>query len=122
MTSYTTNVLLAGVAALLLAGCTAISTDGTGSTLTTTSSGATLGSSTTTTTTTSGFSSSASGFSSGSAGFGSGFAQNASAQSASLGQPQGLQGMDTLLPHEDGFEPFSALELYSRRSVTSELK
>ena len=95
MTSYTTNVLLAGVAALLLAGCTAISTDGTGSTLTTTSSGATLGSSTTTTTTTSGFSSSASGFSSGSAGFGSGFAQNASAQSASFGQPQGLQGMDT---------------------------
>ena len=94
MTSYTTNVLLAGVAALLLAGCTAISTDGTGSTLTTTSSGATLGSSTTTTTTTSGFSSSASGFSSGSAGFGSGFAQNASAQSASFGQPQGLQGMD----------------------------
>ena len=94
MTSYTTNVLLAGVAALLLAGCTAISTDGTGSTLTTTSSDATLGSSTTTTTTTSGFSSSASGFSSGSAGFGSGFAQNASAQSASFGQPQGLQGMD----------------------------
>ena len=94
MTSYTTNVLLAGVAALLLAGCTAISTDGTSSTLTTTSSGATLGSSTTTTTTTSGFSSSASGFSSGSAGFGSGFAQNASAQSASFGQPQGLQGMD----------------------------
>ena len=94
MTSYTTNVLLAGVAALLLAGCTAISTDGTGSTLTTSSSGATLGSSTTTTTTTSGFSSSASGFSSGSAGFGSGFAQNASAQSASFGQPQGLQGMD----------------------------
>lgn len=93
MTSYTTNVLLAGVAALLLAGCTAISTDGTGSTLKTTSSGATLGSSTTTTTT-SGFSSSASGFSSGSAGFGSGFAQNASAQSASFGQPQGLQGMD----------------------------
>jgi len=94
MTSYTTNVLLAGVAALLLTGCTAISTDGTGSTLKTTSSGATLGSSTTTTTTTPGFSSSASGFSSGSAGFGSGFAQNASAQSASFGQPQGLQGMD----------------------------
>ncbi|MDG1415839.1 MAG: peptidoglycan-binding protein [Alphaproteobacteria bacterium] len=94
MTSYTTNVFLAGVAALLLSGCTAVSTSGTGATLTTTSSGATLGSSTTTTTTTSGFSSSAGGFSSAATGFGSGFAQNASVQNASFQQSASMQGMD----------------------------
>ncbi|MGA0234617.1 MAG: peptidoglycan-binding protein [Alphaproteobacteria bacterium] len=86
MNSYTKNVLLAGVAALLLTGCTAISTDGTG----TTSSGATVGSSTTTTTTTTGFSSSGGGFSSTSSGFGqAGGVQNASFQQGFAGQ-----GMD----------------------------
>ena len=60
MNAYTTNVLLAGVAALVMSGCTAVSTDGTATTFTT-SAGQTLGSSTTTTTTTTGFSSSASG-------------------------------------------------------------
>ena len=85
MNSYTKNVLLAGVAALLLTGCTAISTDGTGTTLTTTSSGATVGSSTTTTTT--GFSSSGGGFSSTSSGFGqAGGVQNASFQQSVAGQ------------------------------------
>lgn len=74
MTSYTMNVLLAGVAALLVTGCTAVTNDGSGTILTTTSSGATLGSSTTTTTTTTGFSSSAGGFASGGV-------QNASFQS-----------------------------------------
>ena len=87
MNSYTKNVLLAGVAALLLTGCTAISTDGTGTTLTTTSSGATVGSSTTTTTTTTGFSSSGGGFSTSSAGFGqSGGVQNASFEQSFAGQ------------------------------------
>ena len=84
MTSYSTNVLLAGVTALLLTGCTAISTDGSGTTLTTTSSGSTLGSSTTTT-----------GFSSSSSGFASGMVQNASVQQDFGAATSGMQGFDT---------------------------
>ena len=88
MTSYSTNVLLAGVTALLLTGCTAITTDGSGTTLTTTSAGSTLGSSTTTTTTTTGFSSSSSGFA-------SGMVQNASVQQDFGAAASGMQGIDT---------------------------
>ena len=77
MNAYTTNVLIAGVAALVMTGCTAVSTDGTATTFTTSTSGQTLGSSTTTTTTTTGFSSgSAGGFQS--ASFQQGFSAAAS--------------------------------------------
>lgn len=72
MTSYTKNVLLAGIAALVLSGCAAISEDGTGTSISSSSSG--FGSTTTTTTTSS--------FATGNTGFTGGAVQNASFASA----------------------------------------
>jgi hypothetical protein len=72
MTSYTKNVLLAGIAALVMSGCAAISEDGTGTSISSSSSG--FGSTTTTTTTSS--------FATGNTGFTGGTVQNASFGSA----------------------------------------
>ena len=72
MTSYTKNVLLAGIATLVLSGCAAISEDGTGTSISSSSSG--FGSTTTTTTTSS--------FATGNTGFTGGAVQNASFASA----------------------------------------
>ena len=72
MTSYTKNVLLAGIAALVLSGCAAISEDGTGTSISSSSSG--FGSTATTTTTSS--------FATGNTGFTGGAVQNASFASA----------------------------------------
>ena len=72
MTSYTKNVLLAGIAALVMSGCAAVSEDGTGTSISSSSSG--FGSTTTTTTTSS--------FATGNTGFTGGAVQNASFASA----------------------------------------
>lgn len=72
MTSYTKNVLLAGIAALVMSGCAAVSEDGTGTSISSSSSG--FGSTTTTTTTSS--------FATGNTGFTGGTVQNASFASA----------------------------------------